>query len=104
MSNSTDAGECPDQLLINDAWVRAVLLALYLVIFVLGVAGNALVVAAVARNRQMQNPTNVFIVNLAVSDILMCLFAVPFTPLHSFMDEWIFGEALCKLFPTSQVK
>jgi hypothetical protein len=50
-----------------------------------------------------QSPTNIFIVNLAISDVLMCLFAVPFTPLHSFMGEWVFGEFLCKLFPTSQV-
>ncbi len=52
----------------------------------------------------MQTPTNVFIVNLALSDVLMCLFAVPLTPLHAFMDEWIFGEIICKLFPTTQVR
>ncbi len=51
----------------------------------------------------MQTPTNVFIVNLAASDVLMCLFAVPLTPIHAFMDDWIFGEILCKLFPTTQV-
>ena len=58
---------------------------------------------AVARNKSLQSPTNIFIVNMALSDVLMCLFAVPFTPLHAFLDGWVFGEALCKLFPTSQV-
>ena len=49
-----------------------------------------------------QSPTNIFIVNLALGDVLMCLFAVPFTPLHSFMDKWVFGDVLCKIFPSSQ--
>ena len=34
----------------------------------------------------------------------MCLFAVPFTPLHSFLNEWLFGDAVCKIFPSSQVR
>ena len=50
----------------------------------------------------MHTVTNFFILNLAASDILMCLFSVPFTPLQSFTGKWIFGEILCKLFPFSQ--
>ena len=53
---------------------------------------------------QMKNVTNFFIVNLAVSDIVMCLFAVPFTPLQSFTGQWHFGQLFCKLFPFSQGK
>ncbi len=60
--------------------------------------------AAVARSRQMRaSVTNLFILNLAASDVVMCLFAVPFTPLQSFTGRWAFGEVLCKLFPFSQV-
>ena len=52
--------------------------------------------------RQMKTVTNLFILNLAFSDVVMCLFAVPFTPLASFTGRWMFGEVLCILFPFSQ--
>ena len=100
----SDAAVCHDQLLMDVIWVRLVLCLFYLIIFVLGVFGNTLVILVILRNKAMQTPTNIFIVNMAFSDVLMCLFAVPFTPLHSFMKEWYFGDMLCKLFPTSQVR
>jgi len=49
----------------------------------------------------MQNPTNIFIANLAFSDVLMCCFSVPFTPIQSFTGRWLFGRVLCTLFPVS---
>ena len=54
------------------------------------------------RSKQMHSVTNFFILNLAISDVVMCLFAVPFTPLQSFTGKWMFGKALCILFPFSQ--
>ena len=90
------------QKLMGDLWVQLVFSLLYLAIFVIGVCGNLLVCLAVVRNSHMKNVTNLFIVNLAVSDIVMCLFAVPFTPLSSFTGQWYFGDVFCKLFPFSQ--
>ena len=49
----------------------------------------------------MQSVTNVFIMNLALSDILMCLLAVPFTPISFFLEYWILGKFLCHLVPFS---
>jgi len=62
---------------------NTIIILVYSVIFVLGIAGNALVVYVVARNSTMQTITNVFIANLAASDIMMCLLAVPFTPISA---------------------
>lgn len=106
LGNGTSGNETCDyhQELIKETWVRSLLIVAYVVIFAIGVVGNVLVIAVVARNRSMHSPTNIFIVNMALSDVLMCLFAVPFTPLHAFLDQWIFGDVLCKLFPTSQVR
>ena len=50
----------------------------------------------------MQTVTNLFILNLAFSEIVMCVLAVTFTPLTSFMGQWIFGEVLCIMFASSQ--
>lgn len=63
---------------------------LYILIFIIGVSGNALVCFVVARNRSMQTVTNLFITNLALSDILLCTFSVPFTPLYLLhYNSWV---------------
>ncbi|KAK2143436.1 hypothetical protein LSH36_840g01010 [Paralvinella palmiformis] len=84
---------------MKEPWLRGVLVLLYSVIFLLGVSGNALVVYVVIRNKTMQSITNIFITNLAISDIMMCLLAVPFTPLSGLLNSWVFGEALCHIVP-----
>ncbi|XP_013419052.1 prolactin-releasing peptide receptor [Lingula anatina] len=80
-------------------WLRSIFILFYCVIFLLGVSGNSLVVFVVSRNRHMRTITNIFICNLAISDILMCLLAIPFTPMSYFMNTWTFGDAICKIVP-----
>ena len=80
-------------------WLRAIFVIMYIVIFLLGISGNLLVVYVVVKNKSMQTITNIFITNLALSDIMMCLLAVPFTPLSAFLNNWVFGEGLCHLVP-----
>lgn len=82
--------------------VQIIFCVFYANIFVLGVFGNVLVCYVVARNRQMQTVTNLFITNLALSDVLLCVLAVPFTPLYTFLGGWVFGKTLCHLVPYAQ--
>jgi neuropeptide Y receptor len=70
---------------------------LYILTFVLGLFGNFLVCFVVARQRTMQTVTNFFITNLALADILLCLFCVTLTPTYTFLGRWIFGKFLCHL-------
>lgn len=82
--------------------VQVAFCILYTLIFVLGVFGNVLVCYVVFRNRAMQTVTNLFITNLALSDILLCIFAVPLTPMYTFLGRWVFGRLLCHLMPYAQ--
>lgn len=82
--------------------VKIVFSVFYIIIFILGIFGNVLVVFVVGRNRQMHTVTNLFIANLALSDVLLCVLAVPFTPLYTFMNGWVFGNTLCHLVPYAQ--
>jgi hypothetical protein len=76
---------------------------LYILIFFLGIAGNALVCYVVLRNPSMHTVINMFITNLALSDIFLCAFAVPFIPLYLLTyKEWVFGTALCHFVPYAQ--
>ncbi|XP_072167101.1 G-protein coupled receptor moody-like [Diadema setosum] len=53
------------------------LAVVYILIAIIGIAGNSLVIAAVALCRKLQTPTNVFVVSLAVTDLLSCI-TLPF--------------------------
>nr|QMS43313.1 short neuropeptide F receptor [Thaumetopoea pityocampa] len=88
--------------LIDITLVQVGFCILYTVIFVLGVFGNVLVCYVVFRNKAMQTVTNLYITNLALSDILLCIFAVPLTPMYTFLGRWIFGRLLCHLMPYAQ--
>ncbi|KAJ9601433.1 hypothetical protein L9F63_000400 [Diploptera punctata] len=88
--------------IIHDQAVQVLFCILYTTIFILGVFGNVLVCYVVGRNRAMQTVTNFFITNLALSDILLCVLAVPFTPLYTFLGQWIFGGVLCRLVSCAQ--
>ncbi|KAF5401178.1 Neuropeptide Y receptor invertebrate [Paragonimus heterotremus] len=79
--------------------VKFIILLLYSLIAFIGLAGNGLVIWVVARTKSIQTITNIFIANLAVSDILMCLVATPFTPVSLYMRSWTLPEVVCKLLP-----
>ncbi|CAL7936183.1 unnamed protein product [Xylocopa violacea] len=87
---------------ISNGLIQLIFYIFYGNIFAFGVFGNVLVCFVVARNRRMQTVTNLFITNLALSDMLLCILAVPFTPLYTFLGGWIFGKTLCHLVPYAQ--
>ena len=77
------------------------LLCLYAIIFLVGIFGNVMVLYVVIRYQAMQTITNKFIACLSTSDLLLCLFAIPFTPMNALMPSWIFGGGMCKLVPVA---
>jgi len=70
---------------------------LYAIIFVLAIAGNALVIATLAHDRRMRTVTNLFLLNLAVSDLLLAVLCMPFTLIPTLLKNFIFGKAMCIL-------
>lgn len=90
-----------DNNIIYNVLVQVVFYILYTVIFFLGIFGNVLVCYIVYSNKAMQTVTNLFITNLALSDILLCL-VIPFTPLYTFIGKWVFGSLVCHLVPYAQ--
>lgn len=51
--------------------------------FISAIIGNCFVVAVVLKYSWMRNVTNYFVVNLAVADILVAIFCIPFTLLDN---------------------
>ena len=66
-------------------------------IFIMGITGNFLVVLVIARVRTMRTPTNFFLLNLSIADILVLLICQPAALMEFYSkDRWLIGEAMCK--------
>ncbi|XP_018013907.1 neuropeptide F receptor-like [Hyalella azteca] len=87
-----------------DGTLLATLLLVYGAVITVGVAGNSLVVLAVIRKPAMRTARNVFIINLAISDLVLCLATTPLTLLEIVPQYWPLGDTpfLCKLVGTLQ--
>uniref|UniRef100_A0A8C8RT75 Neuropeptide FF receptor 2 n=1 Tax=Pelusios castaneus TaxID=367368 RepID=A0A8C8RT75_9SAUR len=77
--------------------VAAVFIISYLLIFLLCMLGNGVVCIIVLRNKHMHTVTNLFILNLAVSDLLVGIFCMPTTLLDNIIAGWPFGSMVCKM-------
>nr|XP_048271209.1 cholecystokinin receptor type A [Myodes glareolus] len=87
---------CLDQPPPSKEWQPAVQILLYSLIFLLSVLGNTLVITVLIRNKRMRTVTNIFLLSLAVSDLMLCLFCMPFNLIPNLLKDFIFGSAMCK--------
>ncbi|XP_029306132.1 melanopsin-A-like [Cottoperca gobio] len=69
-----------------------------LAIGITGMIGNFLVIYAFSRSRSLRTPANMFIINLAITDLLMCITQAPIFFTTSMHKRWIFGEKGCELY------
>ena len=71
------------------------------VIFVVSITGNTLIGVIVYKTPTMRKPINFLIVNMAMSDLLYPIFAIPLLIQELFRDPWLIGgplgQVLCKL-------
>uniref|UniRef100_UPI0037E9AC12 cholecystokinin receptor n=1 Tax=Semicossyphus pulcher TaxID=241346 RepID=UPI0037E9AC12 len=70
---------------------------LYSLIFFLSVVGNLLIIVVLTVNKRMRTVTNTFLLSLAVSDLMMAVFCMPFTLIPSILKDFIFGATMCKI-------
>ena len=75
------------------AWTETILFAVTNVVAILG---NLLILCAVYHNHRLRTIPNIFVIALAVSDILMSTICMPFTVASLFHGRWIFDETVCR--------
>ena len=71
---------------------------IFLVFMITGTLGNGLVVLVFIKNKVFRTITNMFLLNLAVTDLVYLIFCVPFAATRYFKAYWMFGNILCKYF------
>uniref|UniRef100_A0A8C4PCH8 Neuropeptide FF receptor 1 n=1 Tax=Dromaius novaehollandiae TaxID=8790 RepID=A0A8C4PCH8_DRONO len=77
--------------------VAAMFILAYVFIFLMCMIGNILVCFIVVKNRQMRTVTNMFILNLAISDLLVGIFCMPTTLVDNLITGWPFDNVMCKM-------
>ncbi|XP_047344406.1 octopamine receptor Oamb isoform X3 [Vespa velutina] len=78
-------------------WILFTLITLAIV-NVMVVLGNVLVILAVYYTSKLRNVTNMFIVSLAVADLLVGLAVLPFSATWEVFKVWIFGDLWCSVW------
>ena len=102
-SLSAESAEIAEESPLSSVYFKTAVYLLYIPIFVFAVLGNGTVCYIVQSTPRMRTVTNYFIANLAVGDIVMTLFCVPFTFVSIFvLGYWPFGIAVCYLVNYSQ--
>lgn len=87
-------------LLKNKHW-RIAIIVIYSIVILFGFLENVVIVCVLIKNKHLRVPTNIFILGLAMSDILLCSFNLPFQLHYQLTDQWAFGDTLCKvIMPT----
>ncbi|XP_063467869.1 C-C chemokine receptor type 8 [Symphalangus syndactylus] len=74
---------------------KLLLAVFYCLLFVFSLLGNSLVILVLVVCKKLRSITDVYLLNLALSDLLF-VFSFPFQTYYQ-LDQWVFGTVMCKV-------
>jgi len=74
---------------------QVVLIVLYTLTTALSVVGNVLAIIVFAAGRRSRTDLRWFLINLAVADLIMAAFCMPFTFTVTMLGHWVFSDTGC---------
>ena len=86
-----------DDLTSRSLAVTIVEVSSLMILNVLSLLGNTLVCILFYKNARLRTTTNLYIIALAVSDLLSAIFVMPFGIGVLISGEWIFGGTMCEI-------
>ena len=80
-------------------YLRVTATFICVILLMMGCIGNMLVPYVVLKTKDLRNSTNIFLINLSTSDILVLIVSTPtvLIELHSQPEVWFLGSFVCKL-------
>ncbi|CAL1263159.1 unnamed protein product [Larinioides sclopetarius] len=86
------------------SWEEYVKIVFYVIVLIIALMGNISVILTVALNRSMRTTINLYLVNLAVADLLICICCM-WVPLANSITKPLYslGSFICKLNPFAQM-
>ena len=86
-----------DDLSSRSVFLTTVEITSLVILNVLSLAGNTLVCISVYKNKRLRTTTNLYIIALAVSDLLSAVLVMPFGTGVLISSKWVFGGTVCQL-------
>ena len=78
--------------------IKSIFLAAYIIVFVIGLAGNSLTCYVIIKKRFMRKAIHFYTLNMAIADLVVILFYVPVEIIKNEHDMvWTMGEAICRI-------
>lgn len=74
------------------------LILIYTFIGIVGLVGNVMVLVLYFRYKTLRTPSNYFVINITISDLILLLTNIPLSILSCWYNEWIFGRAGCNFY------
>lgn len=65
---------------------------------ILSMVGNFVVIFIFTTTKPLRTPSNLFVVNLAVSDFLMMLTMFPPMVMNCYYETWVLGPLMCEIY------
>ncbi|XP_069122999.1 QRFP-like peptide receptor isoform X2 [Argopecten irradians] len=88
---------------VKPTWEISLKILFYVLSFVVDVVGNVIVILIIYLNKRMRSTTNILILNLAISDIMVGLFCMWVHLGNQINANWPFGPFICKASTFTQV-
>ncbi|XP_056092250.1 melatonin receptor type 1A-A [Rhinichthys klamathensis goyatoka] len=78
-------------------WVSTTLGCFLIFTIVVDILGNLLVIFSVCRNKKLRNAGNIFVVSLAVADLVVAVYPYPLVLVSIFHNGWNLGFVHCQI-------
>jgi hypothetical protein len=97
--HSTDMGTDTKQRGFVSSFLQQYQVMLYAVPFIFGTTGNVILLIMIICNKDMRTVPNMYILNLAISDIIYLTVLFSESCANSISDTWLDDEFICKFLP-----
>ncbi|XP_006834573.1 PREDICTED: melatonin receptor type 1A [Chrysochloris asiatica] len=79
------------------SWLASTLAFILIFTIVVDILGNLLVILSVYRNKKLRNAGNIFVVSLAVADLVVAVYPYPLVLTSIFNNGWNLGYLHCQI-------
>lgn len=76
---------------------------LYALLVTSGVVANMAMIGSIMKDKLYRDQTYCYLINLALANIVECIFVLPISLTILLVQNWIFGSFLCYFLPMLQV-